>query len=176
MNRVILIIAALLAFFFIRYLLQLRARRRIPFLGAGTILGGGSPPSHQPRPPIPDSTLDAVERGQYPPPSYPTSYTPPPTFNPSIGTYGYPTHIPADSAAASTPNFAAEPGENSTPAARQAYLAAELRAAQALLDRSTTKLGGGITEREVRATKARISELEARQTSAWALGVNSETK
>ncbi|KAJ7866856.1 hypothetical protein B0H14DRAFT_2732401 [Mycena olivaceomarginata] len=160
MNRVIVIIAALLAFFFIRYLLQLRARRRIPFLGAGTILGGGSPPSHQPRPPIPDSTLDAVERGQYPPASYPTSYTPPPTFDPSIGTYGYPTH----------------PGEISTPAARQAYLAAELRAAQALLDRSTTKLGGGITEREVRATKARISELEARQTSAWALGVDSETK
>ncbi|KAJ6558740.1 hypothetical protein DFH09DRAFT_1162406 [Mycena vulgaris] len=51
------------------------------------------------------------------------------------------------------------PGPDSTPAARRAYYAAELRAAQALLER-----GGGNVD--VRKTKTRIRELETQLQSA----------
>ncbi|KAJ7434815.1 hypothetical protein B0H11DRAFT_2257902 [Mycena galericulata] len=60
------------------------------------------------------------------------------------------------------PASAAEPGSASSPAARHAYLAAELRAAQTLLERG----GKGVN---VAKTKARIRELEERQRSAWAM-------
>jgi hypothetical protein len=149
---------------------------------------------------------DAVELGSYPPPSapnsnpnpsYPSAAPPPnpnpgfappppnPNPNPNPDFAPPPTHTPDGSwstrfAPPSAPTTTtAEPGPASSPAARQAYLAAELRAAQSLLERSSTKLSGGdgdgksreAREREVKATKARIRELEARQTSAWALGL-----
>ncbi|KAJ7278364.1 hypothetical protein C8J57DRAFT_1306741, partial [Mycena rebaudengoi] len=61
-----------------------------------------------------------------------------------------------------------EPGPASSPAARQAYLAAEVRAAQAQLER----IGGGQkAAREAAELKRRIRELEERHKSAWALGL-----
>jgi hypothetical protein len=123
------------------------------------------------------SERDAVELAQYPPPSS--------ALNPSAAVFPNPTPSASDpspyapSPYASQPepqpgqpqgwstHFASsttEPGAGSSPAARQAYLAAELRAAQALLERG----GKDVNTREV---KARVRALEERQQSAWALGL-----
>ncbi|KAK7045026.1 hypothetical protein R3P38DRAFT_2882196 [Favolaschia claudopus] len=161
------ILAFLFALFFIRWLFIRRARRRAAFAGPGKTLGGAnmnpntkqapaeSRPSiaKDPMPmsmPMPVPTdRDAVELASYPPPSQPNAPQQP-THNPSGS---WPTSFAAG-----------EPGPTSSPAARQAYIAAELRAAQALLERG----GKGV---DVKATKARIRELEQRQGSAWALGL-----
>jgi hypothetical protein len=63
---------------------------------------------------------------------------------------------------------AAEPDAGSFPAARQAYLAAELRQAQTQLERIGVGSKGG---KEAAEVKRRIRELEERQRSAWALGL-----
>ncbi|KAJ7359868.1 hypothetical protein DFH08DRAFT_1075207 [Mycena albidolilacea] len=174
---------------------------KAPYPGAG----GKETQMPMPAPGVTYATdRDAVELGSYPPPnpSYPSAappvnpnpgfapplphpnpnpnpdFAPPPTHTAdgSWSTRFAPTSTPTSTSSAYPAN-AGEPGPASSPAARQAYLAAELRAAQALLERSSTKLSGGDgksreeREREVKATKARIRELEARQTSAWALGL-----
>ncbi|KAJ7359871.1 hypothetical protein DFH08DRAFT_847240 [Mycena albidolilacea] len=163
MSKGTIVLSVLVALFFIRYLLDVRSRRRIPFIGMGTALGGG------PSSPLPPSSARDADLKQ-------SSSAPSSTSNPSTK----PTPTPADPSPAPAlslnPNFSAAstaPEENLAPAARQAYLAAELRAAQASLERGTKKLGGGMKGRQVRATKARISELEGRQMSAWALGLES---
>ncbi|KAJ7432447.1 hypothetical protein B0H11DRAFT_2126109, partial [Mycena galericulata] len=149
------VIAAIVGLFVIRYLFVRRARRRE---AASTTLGAGAkgmtpyayPQTQQradPQPPRPPpSERDAVELAQYPPPG--AGHT-------ASGSWSTP-FSPA-------PASAAEPGSASSPAARQAYLAAELRAAQTLLERG----GKGVN---VAKTKARIRELEERQSSAWAMG------
>ncbi|KAJ6459038.1 hypothetical protein C8R45DRAFT_1031311 [Mycena sanguinolenta] len=168
------VIAALFGLFFVRYLFIRRKRRRESFAGAGRTLGGAAPRSSTAKEgaggmPIPMPPLarpgerDAVELGSYPPTALPPS-----SFPPSLP----PTHTRTESwgtvfAPATT---AAEPGPQSEPAARQAYLAAELRAAQSLLERAG-RGGTGDKSVDVKATKARIRELEQRQGSAWAVGL-----
>ncbi|KAJ7838190.1 hypothetical protein B0H14DRAFT_2789892 [Mycena olivaceomarginata] len=170
MSKGTIVLSVLVAFFFIRYLLDVRSRRRTPFIGMGTILGGG------PSSPLPPSSARDADLKQSPALSHPTSPAPSSTSNPSTKSTPTPADLSPAPAFSLNPNFSAAstaPEENLAPAARQAYLAAELRAAQASLERGTKKLGGGMKGREVRATKARISELEGRQTSAWALGLES---
>ncbi|KAJ7084915.1 hypothetical protein C8R44DRAFT_862230 [Mycena epipterygia] len=140
------IVAGVAGLFFIRYLFIRRARRRealaAPAPAQSTFAAGTSTmPKQQQPPPAPMATdRDAVELGHYPPSS-------------AGGSWPTPFAAPAPA-----------PGAGSSPAARQAYLAAELRAAQALLER------GGKDVNTTR-TKARIRELEERQQSAWALGL-----
>ncbi|KAF7351526.1 hypothetical protein MSAN_01585000 [Mycena sanguinolenta] len=169
------VIAALFGLFFVRYLFIRRKRRRETFAGAG---GGRSEGRRGPR-----RARKAQGECQYrcrhwhaprrkranatrwsSVPTLPHLLLPPPSLPP--------THTKSDSWSTTfTPSAtAAEPGPESTPAARQAYLAAELRAAQSLLERAGR---GGVGDKsiDVRATKARIRELEERQRSAWAMGL-----
>ncbi|KAJ7611854.1 hypothetical protein FB45DRAFT_1056475 [Roridomyces roridus] len=147
------IIVFLAGLFFIRYLFVRRRARR---LAATKAAGPGvmtmpadtkAPPSP---PPVLPSAPDAVELGHYPP-------TGPRHVQSGSGSSSWSTPF-------SPPTASAAPGPTSSPAARQAYLAAELRAAQAQLERG----GKGVN---VKATKKRIRELEERQSSAWALGL-----
>ncbi|KAF7351509.1 hypothetical protein MSAN_01583200 [Mycena sanguinolenta] len=193
------VIAALFGLFFVRYMFVRRKRRREAFAGPGRTLGGGvvgvggkagggvagkeGMPMPMPMPMQP-TDKDAVELASYPPPALPTSASSPP-FPPSSSPPSSapppslpPTH--AQSGSWSTPFSASpasgaaagEPGPQSTPAARQAYLAAELRAAQSLLERAAPGRNNlGDKSIDVKATKARIRELEERQGSAWALGL-----
>ncbi|KAJ6459048.1 hypothetical protein C8R45DRAFT_1031335 [Mycena sanguinolenta] len=157
-------------------------------MGMGAAGMGMPIPTPMPAP----SERDAVELASYPPPTLPpssSSYVPPfsssnppfsntpPQLPPTHTTSGSwstpfsgtgPTATPFSGA-----GTGAEPGPNSTPAARQAYLAAELRAAQSLLERAGSGTRGGLGDKsvDVKATKARIRELEERQGSAWALGL-----
>ncbi|KAJ7186013.1 hypothetical protein C8R46DRAFT_1062209 [Mycena filopes] len=181
----IAILAGVAALFFVRWLFVRRARRRAAFAGQGRTLGGpaaprpstakqqqpmsAAPPVSQPQtypaPPqayamptpapalAPASERDAVELGAYPPQLPPTHAT--------TGSWGTPF-----AGAAPSNTTGPEPGANSSPAARQAYLAAELRAAQAQLERTPKNAGA-----ETKALKARIRGLEERQTSAWAMGL-----
>ncbi|KAJ6612104.1 hypothetical protein B0H10DRAFT_323491 [Mycena sp. CBHHK59/15] len=131
----IAIIALIAALFLVRYLFLRRTRRRDAARPAA-LPAKLAPPTGPP--PMAATGADAVELGHYPPSSTGGSWP--------------------------QPFSASEPGAGASPAARQAYLAAELRAAQALLERG----GRGV---DVPRTKARIRELEARQQSAWALGL-----
>ncbi|KAJ6459046.1 hypothetical protein C8R45DRAFT_1183141 [Mycena sanguinolenta] len=143
------------------------------------------------------SERDAVELASYPPPTLPPSSSsafppssssafPPssasnPPFSSNTPPQLPPTHTtsgswstPFSGSGPTTTPFSsmgtgAEPGPNSRPAVRQAYLAAELRAAQSLLERAGGRLGDKSVD--VKATKARIRDLEERQGSAWALGL-----
>ncbi|KAJ7720377.1 hypothetical protein DFH07DRAFT_307641 [Mycena maculata] len=153
----IAVIAAIAVLFFIRYLFIRRARRRevssktaqmpqhsqIPQSRAAHSPPQRPPPQSQSH--LPPSDRDAVELAQYPPPGAGHS---------ASGSWSTPF----------APASTAEPGASSSPAARQAYIAAELRAAQSLLERG----GKGINATKI---KARIRELEERQNSAWALGL-----
>ncbi|KAF8140909.1 hypothetical protein K438DRAFT_1995566 [Mycena galopus ATCC 62051] len=174
------IIAFLVALAFLRYFFVRRAQRRKAFEGPGRVLGG--PPTATAKGkdaeqgyahtmPVPTGA-DAVELSSYPPPASipnpnPNPNPPPPPTHTTTGSWST-----AFSGAGARTTQEQEPGPGSSPAARQAYLAAELRAAQALLERA-----GGANARvgdksiDVKATKARIRALEERQTSAWALGL-----
>ncbi|KAJ7660377.1 hypothetical protein DFH06DRAFT_1194450 [Mycena polygramma] len=169
---ILLFIASL---FFVRFLFIRRARTRAAFAGPGKTLGGAAMPATRPSiakegaygapsldkgypaPPM-ASERDAVELGAYPPPQ------PPPASHERTGSAG----SWATPFAGAGTGGRAEPGANSSPAARQAYLAAELRAAQGVLERAGTRNPENI---DLKATKARIRALEERQTSAWALGL-----
>ncbi|KAJ7022315.1 hypothetical protein C8F04DRAFT_1272753 [Mycena alexandri] len=175
----IAILAGVIGLFLVRWLFVRRARRRAAFAGQGRTLGGPAaprsstgkqPPVSQPQaypaPPQaytmpapqlpPASERDAVELGAYPPPTQsPAPPQLPPTHT-STGSWS----TPFAGAGSNT----AEPGAGSSSAARQAYLAAELRAAQTQLERG----GKGA---DTKAIKARIRALEERQQSAWALGL-----
>ncbi|KAJ7749932.1 hypothetical protein B0H16DRAFT_1460958 [Mycena metata] len=99
------------------------------------------------------SERDAVELGAYPP----SAQSPPDD--------AHARRVLLDPFA-NTGTNTAEPGVGLSPAARQAYLAAELRAAQTELERARR---GANTK----GIKARIRALEERQQSAWALGLES---
>ncbi|KAF7351510.1 hypothetical protein MSAN_01583300 [Mycena sanguinolenta] len=155
------VIAALFGLFFVRWMFVRKKRRREAFAGPGRTLGG--------------KDKDAVELASYPPPALPAPSSAPPSLPP---THAQSRSTPfSGTAPSSTPlpggaGVGAEPGPQSTPAARQAYLAAELRAAQSLLERAAPGRNNlGDKTIDVKATKARIRELEQRQGSAWALGL-----
>ncbi|KAJ6458924.1 hypothetical protein C8R47DRAFT_1162518 [Mycena vitilis] len=169
---ILLFIASL---FLVRFLFIRRARKRAAFAGPGKTLGSAAAVTPYPRPSIakesggayaghddkPRSTPSeraAVELGAYPPPQ------PAPASHERTGSAG----SWATPFAGAGAGGRAEPGANSSPAARQAYLAAELRAAQGVLERAGTRNPENI---DLKATKARIRALEERQTSAWALGL-----
>ncbi|KAJ7445908.1 hypothetical protein FB451DRAFT_1188969 [Mycena latifolia] len=151
----IAILAAVVGLFLLRYLFIRRARRR-EAASASASSAAALPPM-------------AKKQGPFPPP-------PPPQDAgkqlPASERDAVPlthTHYPPSSAGGSWPTpfapaAADAPGAGSSPAARQAHLAAELRAAQALLERG----GKGV---DTVRTRARIRELEERQQSAWALGL-----
>ncbi|KAJ7103684.1 hypothetical protein C8R43DRAFT_1047343 [Mycena crocata] len=146
-----------------------QAKLPLPAMGGG---GANAPADLKSQPQA--SERDAVELGSYPPH---TSSSPP---NPNSNAYTLPPSLPPSNswstpfAGATTPNASSEPGPASSPAARQAYLAAELRAAQGLLERANSQSRMKSTEGgkiDVKKTKARIRELEERQQSAWAMGL-----
>ncbi|KAJ6557701.1 hypothetical protein B0H19DRAFT_1376335 [Mycena capillaripes] len=170
------IVAAIAALFFIRYLFVRRARRReqaAAFSGAGHL---ASRDAHAHARSADDDDTHAERqrrrRARGVPSALPIAPLPLPVAAPT--TTPAPAHLlllpirPAHQQQSSWPTAfsgsASEPGAGSSPAARQAYLAAELRAAQSLLER-------GGKEVDVKSTKARIRALEERQTSAWALGL-----
>ncbi|KAF7340448.1 hypothetical protein MVEN_01965000 [Mycena venus] len=170
MGVALAIVAALFALF-VRWLLIRRARHREAFAGPGITLvavqsraavAKGLPPqSHpdgtsMPTPMVAQPIERDAELGLYPPSSSAALLN---AFSPDDPSRP---HGPQPTSFSATAE--AEPGAGSSPAARQAYLAAELRAAQALLER-------GSKDVDVRATKARIRALEERQQSAWALGL-----
>ncbi|KAF8181699.1 hypothetical protein K438DRAFT_1840819 [Mycena galopus ATCC 62051] len=159
------VVAALFALF-VRWLLIRRSRRREAFIGPGITLvapqphvssAKGLPPQNYPNGmPIPtpiaaQSGERDAELGQYPPSSSAALLSVP--DSPSHPPGPRPTPFPATAEA--------ESGASATPAARQAHLAAELRAEHALLER-------GGKDVDVRATKAKIRALEEQQQSAWA--------
>ncbi|KAJ6457912.1 hypothetical protein C8R45DRAFT_1032278 [Mycena sanguinolenta] len=164
MGVVLAIVAALFALF-VRWILIRRARHREAFVGPGITLvapqlgvssAKGLPPQNYPydmpihTPTGAQSSERDTELGQYPPSSSAALLSSPDGPSQPLGPR--PTPFP--------PTVEAEPGASSTPAARQAYLAAELRAEHALLER-------GGKDVDVRATKAKIRALEEQQQSAW---------
>lgn len=170
MGIALAIVAVLLALF-IQWLLIRRAHRREAFAGPGITLvapqsrasiAKGLPPQNYPND-MPISTPTAAqpserdaELGQYPPSSSAALLN---AFSPDA-----PSQPPGPYPTLFSTTAEAEPGAGSSPPARQAYLAAEIRAAQALLER-------GGKDVEVRAAKAKIRVLEERRQSAWALGL-----
>ncbi|KAJ7086871.1 hypothetical protein B0H15DRAFT_1022977 [Mycena belliarum] len=141
----IAIVAGLAALCFIRWLFIRRGRRRATVLAPTA--REGKPPFPAPLP-LPHAELG----GGGTEPHYPPGAAPPPSPG-HASTPSWPTPFAAP----------APGGADASPAARQAHIAAELRAAQALLERGR--------DVDVPRTKARIRELEARQQSAWALGL-----
>ncbi|KAJ7261194.1 hypothetical protein C8J57DRAFT_1337307, partial [Mycena rebaudengoi] len=170
----IAVIAGIVALVLVRLLFLRRARRRERQLKAQPprTLGGGPAPASAsstfktPAPPPPQPSemdRDAVELAGYPPMSSTNNNN---SNNHNTGNAGNGGAWPQPFAGAVAP--AAEPGAGSSPAARQAYLAAELRQAQTQLERIGVGSKGG---KEAAAVKRRIRELEERQQSAWALGL-----
>ncbi|KAJ7935935.1 hypothetical protein B0H13DRAFT_2261986 [Mycena leptocephala] len=181
------------ALFFIHWLFVCHARRRAAFSGPGrstrarpslrpapaALYSHGGQPQTQTQTyasgmPAQASERDAVELGQYPPLSSAAFPNPNPTPSASASAPGpasasIPVRHPPP-APTPTPRLVhalrhtPEPGTGSSPAARQAYLAAELRAAQALLERG----GKDVNTREV---WARVRTLEERQGECVSFGV-----
>ncbi|KAJ6560402.1 hypothetical protein B0H19DRAFT_945541 [Mycena capillaripes] len=136
---------------------SVRGRRREAFAGPGQTLKPVKEPLPQS---YPNEMEHDPELGLYPASSHASSESAPLTVSPSDAPPSNPPSGPSPASFSTT----AEPGVGSSPAARQAHLAAELRAAQALLQR-------GGKDVDVKATKAKIRELEERQQSAWAQGL-----
>ncbi|KAJ6560367.1 hypothetical protein B0H19DRAFT_1070008 [Mycena capillaripes] len=129
-----LLIVALLFCLFVHWLLDRRARWREPFAGPGKMLRGAAPvkaPLPQSNPnemPTPThmATQPSEHGADYPPSSHPSSRSA--SFSNVSPPDAPSSHPPSGPSPA--PSSTAEPGVGSPPAARQAYLAAELRAAQ----------------------------------------------
>ncbi|KAJ6458922.1 hypothetical protein C8R47DRAFT_143300 [Mycena vitilis] len=136
---------AILLFIASLFLFIHHARERAAFAGPGKTLGsaaavtpyprpsiakesGGAYAGHDDKPWSTPSERDAVELGAYPPPQ------PPPASHERTGSAG----SWATPFAGVGAGGRAEPGANSSPAARQAYLATKLRAAQGVLERAGT--------------------------------------
>ncbi|KAJ7201913.1 hypothetical protein GGX14DRAFT_655256 [Mycena pura] len=181
----IAIVLAIASLFFVRWLFVRRARRR----ASGNVPAAATAPrssiakqslsaspqmqtqtqSYPPQPP-PHGYPDNATRAFASSPSMPTAPAPQSSEHNAVelGMYPPPQGSPGSGSwsAAFSPKArtGTEPGRDSTPADRQAFLAAELRAAQVQLERG----GPGVDKK---AAKARIRALEERQQSAWALGL-----
>ncbi|KAJ7243533.1 hypothetical protein C8J57DRAFT_1525639 [Mycena rebaudengoi] len=157
------IIAGIVALALVRLLFLRRARWRERQLKTQSprTLGGPAAASAStfktPAPPPPKMDRDAVELAGYPP----MSSTSANNNNNNNGNTGNGGAWPQPFSGAMPP--AAESGAGSSPATRQAYLAAELREAQTQLERIGVGSKGG---KEAAAVKRRIRELEERQQSA----------
>ncbi|KAJ7213798.1 hypothetical protein C8J57DRAFT_1601946 [Mycena rebaudengoi] len=146
------VIAGIVALALVRLLFLRRARRREHHLR----------PLPSAAPPPPPSAMDrmAVELAGYPPMSSTdnnNSNNNNTSNNGSGDAWPQPFSRPAP------------PAAGSSPAAHQAYLAAELRRAQTQLERIGVGSKGG---KEAAAVKRHIREPEERQQSAWALGLD----
>ncbi|KAJ6560375.1 hypothetical protein B0H19DRAFT_1234631 [Mycena capillaripes] len=158
MMGIALALVVLLSGLLIRWVLIRRARRREAFAGPGQTLKPVKEPLPQS---YPNEMEHDPELGLYPPSSHATSESAPFLI---VSPPDAPPSNPPSSPWPASFSTNAEPGADSSSAARQAYLAAELRAAQTLLER-------GGKDVDVKATKTKMRELEERQQSAWAQGL-----
>ncbi|KAF7303228.1 hypothetical protein MKEN_01286600 [Mycena kentingensis (nom. inval.)] len=191
----IAIVAAIMVLFLLRLLFVRKKRREAAAAAAASaaknaradakasLESGKSIPMVYPTPPKPppahgyahehnpgNPDADAVELKSYEYPPARAAAAPPTLPLPSTTTTAYTPNATGWSAGFSAPTSSGSgatpvPGPTSSPEERQAYLASEIRTTQALLET------GGQSADERKALKAKVYELEQRQTSAWALGL-----
>ncbi|CAK5263352.1 unnamed protein product [Mycena citricolor] len=178
----IAIIGAIIGLFLIRWLFVRRARARQPAPTPILPFTVGAPAARTGRTSTSKSSLDAPAAFSDPNPMRTPARLPGGPGALELGAYplssaSNPRMAPSDSWHTSFPHpplsgsGRQEPGPGSSPTERQAWLASELRSAQTALERTQGYGTGGNEQQERQRLRAEIRELEHRQGSAWALGL-----